>query len=320
LVELLVVIAVIALLASVILPSLHQSGDATRTAWCANNLRNIGVAYGLRLADAQGDGMGTCTPTFWPSILLPYLDGQQEALLCQGDAAPAGGASRIADFRVKIERGDGVHYIDFFTVHMKQLSQEQYNAAGPTWQDWANYFANTYSGYVPGANPNVYWLTIEDWQTLPGGGNDYGDVRVKVTENEDGTVTLNPMQGHPTGYRHRLVFADTLMDALEPPGLLVLGDTRTRTLTGKTSYGMNAQAGRLLRSGKILVLDYETIVADSNDDWGAPELDPDTDGIPTFARHSRKANVLSAGGSVSLTNPRRINPEDTAIEASLWLP
>ncbi len=54
LVELLVVIAVIAVLASMLLPALHRARERARGARCISNLRQMGVASGEYLADYDG--------------------------------------------------------------------------------------------------------------------------------------------------------------------------------------------------------------------------------------------------------------------------
>ncbi len=66
LVELLVVIAIITILAGMLLPTLQQAQDAGRKAYCANNLKQIGVAY-LSYADDFAGLLPAFAPAGYPS-------------------------------------------------------------------------------------------------------------------------------------------------------------------------------------------------------------------------------------------------------------
>lgn len=74
LIELLVVLAVIALLASLLMPSLNAAQSSARKIHCMSNLRELGVALQIYLADngtypvaMTANGLGNWQRTLWPS-------------------------------------------------------------------------------------------------------------------------------------------------------------------------------------------------------------------------------------------------------------
>ncbi|MCD6340160.1 MAG: type II secretion system protein, partial [Verrucomicrobia bacterium] len=67
LIELLTVIAIIGVLAGLLLPALSMAKKRARTAWCASNLRQFGLALQLYAQD-------------YHDALPPNADGRNEAL------------------------------------------------------------------------------------------------------------------------------------------------------------------------------------------------------------------------------------------------
>lgn len=92
LVELLVVVAIIAVLAALLMPALKSARDQTKTAQCANNLRQLGAGFSSFLGDHNGLYPYACPITTnpnnttnwagwngsrtWTYVLSPYLAGQ----------------------------------------------------------------------------------------------------------------------------------------------------------------------------------------------------------------------------------------------------
>jgi prepilin-type processing-associated H-X9-DG protein len=88
-----------------------------------------------------------------------------------------------------------------------------------------------------------------------------------------------------------------------------------------TSYAMNVYYPRMTGKGsKILLMDYTKYLAYVSDDWGDEKMDPDQTGVPLFARHGGRMNVLYADGSVVAEDPADVNPVVPAHETALWDP
>ncbi len=82
LVELLVVVAVLALLAALLFPVFAQAREAGRRSSCASNLKQIGLCFAQYTQDNDGwiapKSIGTGTRVLaWPSLILPYAKNRQ---------------------------------------------------------------------------------------------------------------------------------------------------------------------------------------------------------------------------------------------------
>ena len=73
-------------------------------------------------------------------------------------------------------------------------------------------------------------------------------------------------------------------------------------------------------AGKIALMDYHRYLAHRTDVWTDPEIDPNRDGVPRFARHWGQVNVLLTDGAVMAMDPEEINPSRPAAQLRFWSP
>jgi prepilin-type N-terminal cleavage/methylation domain-containing protein/prepilin-type processing-associated H-X9-DG protein len=87
LVELLVVLVIIGLLAALIIPATSKAIESSHKTKCTNNLRQIGIAFNLYLADnenimPQRFYHGEPNNLGYDDLLLPYLGGNTSVFIC----------------------------------------------------------------------------------------------------------------------------------------------------------------------------------------------------------------------------------------------
>jgi prepilin-type N-terminal cleavage/methylation domain-containing protein len=340
LVELMVVIAVIGLLAAVIVPYFHRVFETEYRVACANHLHKLGQAYQTRAASAiiNTGQRTTVLPTAWQLDLLSYVGKSKDVFLCPADPnAEVTDNSGLKEIYIEIFTSGraGDYNSNEWNVYLDEdaasewvwrLSEEQFKQLEATPGHGKNY---AYGGYVPGANPNLYYFVFEDQGWRGGGDKDYWDLMLRI-EYTGSAYALTPIPG-AAGYAFSLARGE------EPNKEMLIFDAEVNTKTieipaGFGSYGMNSVAGKFGAKGRLLLLDYASGIARGSDeepsrldDWWADPvhfpLNEDT-GRPLFARHFGQVNVLFGNGDVHLMSLKDIDFQDAESDAreKYWNP
>ena len=164
---------------------------------------------------------------------------------------------------------------------------------------------------------------IMDYDLVNDNGNFDHDITVQITLNPDGSLKVDALAREDESHAFSLVGpnGETLVDNFEPgssftmAGAAVAADDTAPTAT---SYGINNAADRFLVTAdttKVLALEYRKLVANlvgngASDNWLAQYA----------ARHNGVLNVLMRDSSVTDMNPSDIDPRNTTIYNTFWVP
>jgi len=333
--ELMVIIGIVGLMVATVLPYFERIYAIQRKVACANNLEKIGQAYATR-----GTG-GTKLAAFgWPQSLMSYVSGEGSVFICpEDDELAVDPLQTLKQVYIEVFTGAVNDYTtNEWNVPLDEgaesqwiwrLSQEQFEEFEAAPGHGKSY---NYQGYVPGADPSTYWFVFEDQGWKPSGGDkDYWDLNLKIHYGLDGIeITTMPL---PVGYNFNLCMGEgeekvKLIEDVKHQASVTI------TLPGGTesgSYGINSVSLQISPgTNKLLVLDYERTYAKGSDyeseeldDWwgGEPEVFPLKDnGLPSFARHFDKVNVLFANGAVRLMDPGEIDIDKAEARRRYWNP
>ncbi len=95
LIEMLVVVGIIAILASLLLPALARAKAKANQTKCLNNIRQLDMALTMYAADHDGEYPARrIQPNAWPQRLQPYYQ-DLHVLVCPGDRFPLFGGNPV---------------------------------------------------------------------------------------------------------------------------------------------------------------------------------------------------------------------------------
>jgi prepilin-type processing-associated H-X9-DG protein len=144
-------------------------------------------------------------------------------------------------------------------------------------------------------------------------------VKVTITstgyllECESGfTGHQNSIMDKLTGEQIQRIYSNSPAGTLEPVPVTTAGVI--------ASYGMNTAVPDVLDTpGAVMVLDYHWMMAAPNDIW-SDYPNPFNSGVPSFARHSGRINTVFVDGSVRSMDPYDLDPKNSHVERTYWLP
>jgi prepilin-type N-terminal cleavage/methylation domain-containing protein/prepilin-type processing-associated H-X9-DG protein len=345
LMELLVVVAILAILVGLIIPLVSAARQAANRTGCANNLHQLGIAYASFLDNNGSRASAFLGDNPWPDRLKPYLEGDEEVFGCPSDPRWPFPDTNTPDAPKKpFAAGIYSHELGAFfpltpvpTSSISINDGSLANSSSGTYvvQD-AKFDPNTPLGecdpYHFVINPAAAFVVV---MLAPGVWFDVG-----ISPMPDGSMVfetscVGSANGNADGgYHLDLVDGDgnVLAETWVPSQLASNGGSNPRnTFTYKPGqytaelydpacYGVNAVAGRFSASTdtrKILALEYQWRVAQI---IGQKASEAYLWGSYAAPRHSGLLNVLFRDGHVDAMLPSDIDPRNAELVNNFWAP
>ena len=283
--ELVTIVGILTVLAGLVLPAVLRTTSSARRNYCANNLRNIGVAYHSNAAQNSR----SMSAYDWRLSVLEEMEGQDSMLVCPEDSR------------------DTQYDIDDYTVYIVNNRRSIPLTVG-TWcwigdSEFCQQFAE-----ISVDNPDAYFIGFEDLRY-----DTPFDGIILVEPLAEGGSRLTHVGGHPHAYRHQL----------KNPQGKVISDPFDKGYTWevhgtKSSYAGNSRMRRFQNEmHKVLALEYLKPVANVVGPNAIGTVDYYTNVAP---RHEGFLNVLYVDGRVEATTPDFLDPTNPIIHDQKWCP
>ncbi|MCP4374736.1 MAG: prepilin-type N-terminal cleavage/methylation domain-containing protein [bacterium] len=324
LVELLVVIALVALLATLLMPSLTAAMSKYRDVQCRNNLNEIWKGFVLACDPAKGTTavLGASasgeypTAWTWPSIPRNVVENI-ELYACPEDEIKQ--ASVTGSLRtVEYESPYGYYPLDTIGNGNCYKSRRGRDARGP------------YTEYImqddEGTGGQYAQMSFNGWIDTDGGARIYDDGAILIFSNlieqTSGSVPAWT-NNHGPGWPNRINTCGNTNSIRYMGEPSLTGNGRMQSARGQTftfpnwgenltNYGMNTYAYKY-RSGDgcIVLVDYQETAVNVDNPVAAEGMLLDS------ARHSGKVNALRSDGSIKSASPLEISP---LLHPGAWRP
>ena len=354
--ELLVVLAVLAVIASFVIPAIQRTAAAGRQAICQTNLKQLGQGYftyqaSNKMMIASYEGALSAT---WSGVLIPFLGNDGRVLICpespvkHHDAKPRFGQSDWYNmswdfFNFDQPVWDTQSFADLWegdspAPSMWKMNDDDYDVwRANRRRGWGNMTHNKdfMPQYTPGGDPNSYWILFEDtageWMSpSEGDGRDFVDFDVHVTEKGPGVYEFTFYDFENSVARHWVIDADDEWHEIPPECETGFGPFNWAD--APTNYGMtrhqDPKVDPAVRkeslhvfggTNKVLLLDYDQLKCELGPPMPAPEAE-DSYENNVGARHLGRCNFLFADGSVESFYPDEMSPRDPDNYRTFWHP
>jgi prepilin-type N-terminal cleavage/methylation domain-containing protein len=343
LVELLMVVAVIALLVAFFYPSMSAAGKTARTVVCQNHLRNISQAFTLRRANSSleqtpNQRSDYPEPLAWPSVPMDILADEETYICPEDDGTEASGSGDGTD---NLEKLEYVNWDGHWTLNQTEGETTTYFARRgehPSKGPYTEFHCqddHTDPNYAKAFRNGPPWIGWYDEDCLIRM-YDSGLIDVPTThwwgepQYDDHKATIWVVWQPPPNQHYNLNTCPNVNEiwfegspAFGSNGQVHTNRGNTFQIPGwkaggaggggVTSYGINSYAYRVTKGRHIVLVDYEatdTVV------WLEDDVESENN-LLNSGRHHGKVNYLLSDGTVHLAAPMAVSPR---IEPEKWDP